>query len=93
LQFTEFDENIAHWHDAWSIGVRNSHDGTLQMILNISDNHDSQDTCIGRIVDGFNTLQRFFKLPTNNDGELTTIKVKRVSATHMTHTELANIEH
>lgn len=91
LQFQEFHDT-PHWHSAWSVGVRNADDGGLQMFLNLQDNVESQDTCIGRIVDGYDALQRIFEA-TDTNGELSAVMVKRVTAMHMTHRELANIEY
>jgi len=90
LQFEEY-HNTPHWHTAWSVGVRNSDDGKLQMTLDLSDNFDSKDTCIGRVIDGYDALQRLFE-STNQNGEFTFVRVKRVNAMHMTHLELSNVE-
>lgn len=91
LQFEEFHDT-PHWHSAWSVGVRNSEEGELQMTLNLSDNTDSKDTCIGRIVDGYDALQRLFESTLTSNGEFTAARVKRVSAMHMTHLELSNVD-
>jgi hypothetical protein len=91
LQFEEFHDT-PHWHSAWSVGVRNSEEGGLQMTLNLSDNTESKDTCIGRIVDGYDALQRLFESTVNSNGDFTAARVKRVSAMHMTHMELSNVD-
>lgn len=89
LQFEEYHAT-PHWHASWSVGVRNSDDGKLQMTLDLSDNFDSKDTCIGRVIDGYNALQRLFE-STNENGEFKFVRVSRVNAMHMTHQELSNV--
>lgn len=59
LDFSENPDD--HRHAAWTVGVRNDEDtGKLQLFLNLQDNAETHnhETCIGRVVGGFDVLQR-----------------------------------
>ncbi len=87
-------------HGAWTIGLREtiSEDhkkSHLEMFINLADNREElkHETCIGKIFDGFDALQRLLEgIEVSPDGEAnTSVSVKSVSAMHMTHHELQQI--
>ena len=90
-------------HGAWTIGLRetiggdndNNKKGTLEMFINLSDNQEARkhETCIGKIFDGFDALQRLLEgtaVAPNGEAD-TNVSVKSVSAMHLTHKELQQI--
>jgi len=87
-------------HGAWTIGLREtiSEDhkkSHLEMFINLADNREElkHETCVGKIFDGFDALQRLLEgIEVTPDGEAdTNVSVKSVSAMHMTHHELQQI--
>ena len=87
-------------HGAWTIGLREaiSDDHTkssLEMFINLADNREERkhETCIGKIFDGFDALQRLLEgIDVGTDGQVNTnVFVKSVSAMHMTHQEVQQI--
>lgn len=88
-------------HGAWTIGLREaiSEDhskSNLEMFINLADNREDRkhETCIGKIFDGFDALQRLLEegFEVTPDGDANTnVSVKSVSAMHMTHHELQQI--
>jgi cyclophilin family peptidyl-prolyl cis-trans isomerase len=59
LEFTEFLKE--QQHNAWTVGLRDDPEtGKLQLFLNLQDNAESHDheTCVGRVISGFDVLQR-----------------------------------
>jgi cyclophilin family peptidyl-prolyl cis-trans isomerase len=87
-------------HGAWTIGLRETigddqKKGTMEMFINLTDNQESRkhETCVGKIFDGFDALQRLLEGTTvAPDGEAdTNVTVKSVSAMHLTHQELQQI--
>ena len=83
----EFVEQSQHGHEAWTVGLRESETGMLTMYVNLQDNTNlhKHETCVGKVIDGFDALQRLLEVArTQHDGQKSTISVKRASATHVT---------
>jgi len=62
----EFIEKSYHHHEAWTIGLTRSHNGGYNLYVNLQDNshvHEG-DVCLGKIVGGFDTLQKLMHLNT-----------------------------
>lgn len=62
----EFIEKSYHHHESWTIGLTPSHNGGYNLYVNLKDNahvHDG-DVCLGKVVDGFDTLQKLMHLDT-----------------------------
>ena len=71
----EFVEHSQHEHIAWTVGVReqpNSTNGTgrgpMSMYINLQDNSHihRHETCVGKVIDGFDALQKLLELSRNN---------------------------
>jgi len=90
-------------HGAWTIGLRetigsdddSNKKGTMEMFINLADNQEARkhETCIGKIFDGFDALQRLLEgtaLAPNGEAD-TNVTVKSVIAMHLTHKELQQI--
>jgi len=63
LEFTE-DIGGRRPHSQWTVGIRDDPDtGRLQLFLNLQDNVESyeHETCVGHVVNGFDTLQRLIR--------------------------------
>jgi len=67
----------------------------LEMFVNLADNREEHkhETCVGKIFDGFDTLQRLLEGTevTATGDAVTNVKVKSVTAMHMVHNELEQI--
>ncbi|OEU08369.1 hypothetical protein FRACYDRAFT_271810 [Fragilariopsis cylindrus CCMP1102] len=93
-------------HGAWTVGLRetsssssSSSSDNLEMFINLSDNqslYQHEATCVGKIIDGFDTLQRLVEttLIVSSSSSTTTktnVSVKSIAASHMTNQELEQI--
>lgn len=75
----EFVEYTQHAHQAWTIGVRDRPSngngtgaGSMEMYINLQDNTQlhKHETCIGKVVDGFDALQKLLEASrSNGNGE------------------------
>lgn len=105
LEFTEGHSaqeksNPDMHHGAWTIGLRETisddhKKSHLEMFINLADNREERkhETCVGKIFDGYDALQRMLEgTEITPDGNANTnVSVKSVSAMHMTHQELQQI--
>lgn len=89
-------------HGAWTIGLRETigddqKTSSLEMFINLSNNKNERkhETCVGKIFDGFDVLQRLLEGTevTEYGDAVTKVTVKSVSAMHMTHQEFGQIYH
>ena len=87
----EFSEDIPEQeHSPWTVGIRDDPDtGKLQLFLNLHDNAESHDheTCIGRVVGGFDVLQRIIlalRQPSLAGDAEPAVMIRRASAVHVT---------
>jgi len=87
-------------HGAWTIGLRETlgedqEKGRLEMFINLANNEEERkhETCVGKIFDGFDALQRLLEGTEVTDGgdAITQVTVRSVSAMHMTHKEFGQI--
>ena len=93
----EFIEQAQHGHEAWTVGLRNNDPSTngsngLGMFINLQDNthHHRHETCVGKVIDGFDALQRLLEVSRNRSyDQKTSIKIKSASAMHVTKREAA----
>jgi len=83
----EFVEQSEHGHEAWTVGLRETETGMLSMYVNLKDNSNlhKHETCIGKVIEGFDALQRLLEVARNQrDGQKSIITIKKASATHVT---------
>jgi len=87
-------------HGAWTIGLRETlgdeeNKGRLEMFINLGDNQEERkhETCVGKVFDGFDALQRLLEgTDVTDDGSVkTNVTVKSVNAMHLTHKEFGQI--
>ena len=87
----EFLEQSHHNHEAWTVGVRESDSGAMGMYINLQDNTNlhKHETCVGKVIDGFDALQRLLEVARTkrDDGKNAPIKVRKATATHVTKKE------
>lgn len=91
----KFVERSKKRHEAWTVGLSEIHDGTLQMFINLQDNTElrKHEVCVGKIIDGFDALQRLvdatrtiqnMDLAGNSDITSRLVSIKNAYATHVT---------
>jgi len=86
----EFVEQSQHGHDAWTVGLRESDMGDLQMYFNLQDNSNihKHEVCVGKVIDGFDVLQHLLETSRTQKGENeNSIRVRKASAMHVTRVE------
>lgn len=61
----EFTEKSFHKHQAWTVGLTPSENGSYNLFVNLLDNGEVHkgDVCLGKIVGGFDALQRLMHVP------------------------------
>jgi len=71
----EFVERSQHAHQAWTVGVREqpnnvngSGRGSMAIYINLQDNSQlhKHETCVGKVIDGFDALQKLLESSRNN---------------------------
>jgi len=71
----EFVEHSQHEHNAWTVGVRDqpnntngNSSGSMSMYINLQDNSQlhKHETCVGKVIDGFDALQKLLELSRSN---------------------------
>ena len=87
----EFVEQSQHGHEAWTVGLRENDSGKLQMYINLADNTNlhKHETCVGKVIDGFDALQKLLEVSRNkkNDSSSSTIQIKKATAQHVAKKE------
>jgi cyclophilin family peptidyl-prolyl cis-trans isomerase len=86
----EFVEQSQHGHEAWTVGLRESDVGDLQMFFNLQDNANihKHEVCVGKVIEGFDALQRLLEVSRNKkDDEQGSVQIKKATAMHVTKIE------
>lgn len=72
-------------HMPWTVGLREhgSH-GAMSMYINLQDNSQlhRHETCVGKVIDGFDTLQDLLELSKNNGSSTLPISIRKATAEH-----------
>lgn len=80
----DFVEKSQKGHEAWTVGLADK-GNSLGMFINLQDNSASRkrDVCVGKVIDGFESLQRLVDMakPGNNRRPVT---IKKATASHLT---------
>lgn len=100
------NRNLGMNHDAWTIGLRQrmlssnetlslQSERRLEMFINLSDNQKSHkhETCIGKLLGGYDTLQRILSAARFHDKTVTftSLRIRKVSAMHVAYSELKQL--
>eukprot|EP00429_Kryptoperidinium_foliaceum_P004849 CAMPEP_0176014604 /NCGR_PEP_ID=MMETSP0120_2-20121206/6909_1 /TAXON_ID=160619 /ORGANISM="Kryptoperidinium foliaceum, Strain CCMP 1326" /LENGTH=500 /DNA_ID=CAMNT_0017347551 /DNA_START=249 /DNA_END=1748 /DNA_ORIENTATION=- len=83
----EFVEQSQHGHEAWTVGLRETDTGMMTMYVNLQDNSNihKHETCVGKVVDGFDSLKRLLEVARKEEGEAkSVVTVRKATATHVT---------
>jgi hypothetical protein len=83
----DFTEKSAKKHEAWTVGLT-ERDGSLHMFINMQNNAElhKRDVCVGKIIDGFDSLQRLVDATKRGDRQRSVL-IKRATATHLTRNQ------
>jgi hypothetical protein len=81
----EFVEKGAKTHEAWTVGLGETPQGEMSLFVNLQDNsqYHSHEVCVGKVIDGFDTLQRLTKA-TRAGSQVT---IREATALHLTKRE------
>lgn len=92
LHFSEhFEIEEGVLHSAWTVGVREDPETErLQLFVNLHNNKDTHghETCVGKVIDGFDTLQGILKTSRLPSGALREATIREVHALHLSKREL-----
>lgn len=88
----DFVERGQKRHEPWTVGLTESDTGALSMFINLQDNSlaHKHDVCIGKIIDGFDTLQRLTKA-VRSQGNDKKVVIKKATAAHLTRKEAGGL--
>jgi hypothetical protein len=87
----EFVEQGQHSHEAWTVGLKEDGDGgALGMYINLQDNknYHTSEVCVGKVIDGFDALQRLLEVSRSKSYENASIQIKTATAVHVTKREV-----
>lgn len=90
LDFVEKGQKL---HEPWTVGLTEAEDGELSLFINLQDNtqYHKHDVCIGKIIDGFDTLQRLTRAARNQQQQDVPVSIKKATASHLTRRESAGL--
>eukprot|EP00980_Cylindrotheca_fusiformis_P004841 scaffold1034_cov127-Cylindrotheca_fusiformis.AAC.22 len=86
----EFVEQSQHGHEPWTVGLRESDVGDLQMYFNLQDNVNihKHEVCVGKVIDGFDSLQHLLEVSRNKKfDDNYSIQIRKATAMHVTKLE------
>lgn len=87
----QFVEQSQHSHQAWTVGVREHPNdkgsvggSSLGMYINLQDNSKlhRHETCVGKIIDGFDVLQKLLEAARNNHENSSSVVIRKATAMH-----------
>jgi cyclophilin family peptidyl-prolyl cis-trans isomerase len=89
----EFVEKGQKMHEPWTVGLTEADNGELSLFINLQDNsqYHKHDVCIGKIIDGFDTLQRLTRAARNQKQSKVPVTIRRATASHLTRRESAGL--
>jgi cyclophilin family peptidyl-prolyl cis-trans isomerase len=88
LKKLDFVEKGQKTHASWTVGLSETSQGGLSLFINLQDNslYHKHDVCIGKVIDGFDTLQRLTRVARNS-----MVTVKRAAASHLPRRQSADL--
>lgn len=88
-----FVEKTLKTHEAWTVGLSEAEGGGLKLFINIQDNtaYHKFDVCVGKVVDGFDTLRKLVDVTRNLETGARRASVRMASVTHLTKSQLAGL--
>mmetsp|Transcript_47983 Transcript_47983/g.116663 ORF Transcript_47983/g.116663 Transcript_47983/m.116663 type:complete len:244 (+) Transcript_47983:943-1674(+) len=106
-QYARTNKKRSRDHGAWTVGLRQSillpsetsgsrPEKRLEMFINLSNDQKihKHETCIGTLLDEFDTLRRFFmvKRLRKEGADVSSVRIKKISAMHIAHSELKSTD-
>lgn len=81
----DFLEKSRQKHEAWTVGITELEGGGLQLFVNLQDNSETykHEVCIGKVVEGFGTLQKLVASTRKLDGSDRPVTIKNAFASRM----------
>ena len=85
LKKIDFVEKGQKKHEAWTVGLTETTQGGLGLFINLQDNtqYHKHDVCLGKVIDGFDTLQRLTRVARGSE----VVTIRKASASHLTRRE------
>jgi cyclophilin family peptidyl-prolyl cis-trans isomerase len=85
----EFVEQGQHSHEAWTVGLKEDDGGSLGFYINLQDNknYHKSEVCVGKVIDGFDALQRLLEVSRSKSYDKASIQIKSATAMHVTKRE------
>jgi hypothetical protein len=82
----DFIEKSQDKHEAWTVGLHDRDHGGLSLFINLQDNTElhQHEVCIGKITEGFGSLQRLVASTRKLDGTNKIITIKSATVSRMT---------
>ncbi|GKZ01356.1 hypothetical protein MPSEU_001086600 [Mayamaea pseudoterrestris] len=89
LKQVDFVEKGQKKHESWTVGLTETSQGGLGLFINLQDNtqYHKHDVCIGKVIDGFDTLQRLTRVARGDE----VVKIRKATASHLTMKESAGL--
>jgi hypothetical protein len=89
LKRLDFVEKGQKTHEAWTVGLSETDSGRVSLFINLQDNthYHKTDVCVGKIIDGFDVLQRL----TRASRDLVQLTIKTATAAHLTRKDTGGI--
>ena len=89
----EFMEKSSKTHEAWTVGLSENADGGFGMFINLKDNSEEHknDACVGKVIDGFDALQRLVDVSRSYTDRKFTVKIKEATASHLTRAQTSGL--
>jgi cyclophilin family peptidyl-prolyl cis-trans isomerase len=90
----DFVEKSQKTHEPWTVGLTELEGGGgLRMFINLQDNsgYHKHDVCVGKIIDGFDALQRLVSKTRQLEGSGRSVTIKKATAAHLTRSQSAGL--
>jgi hypothetical protein len=81
----DFVEKSQKSHEAWTVGLTENEAGGMSLFINLQDNSANRkhDVCVGKIVEGFGTLQKLVDSTRRLEGKDKFVSIKVATASRL----------
>lgn len=81
----DFVESAHDKHESWTVGLADSGDGAFRLFINLQDNGEAhkRDVCVGKVIEGFGSLQRLVATTRKFDGTDLVVTIKSATAARL----------
>lgn len=86
----DFVEKSQKQHSPWTVGLTDSGNGKFSLFINLQDNtnYHKHDVCVGKIIDGFDALQRLTRTARQEGSR---VSIKKATASHLKRKDSAGL--